>query len=80
MEKNGLSGRSSFSLNPVQITAGCWAMEHLAAAGLLFQPAGCLAAVLPVAVDGLLSNISQDLLMLLGSARLEPSAPSTPLR
>src|SRR5712671_3668517 len=66
-KKTGLSGRSSFSLNPVQITAGVLGDGSISQLQVFFF--SLLVASLLFFLwlwTGLLSNISQDLLMLLG--------------
>ena len=66
-KKTGLSGRASFSLNPVQITAGVLGDGSISQLQVFFF--SLLVASLLFFLwlwTGLLSNISQDLLMLLG--------------
>jgi hypothetical protein len=66
-KKTGLSGRASFSLNPVQITAGVLGDGSISQLQVFFF--SLLVASLLFFLwlwTGLLSNISQDLLMLMG--------------
>ena len=66
-QKTGRSGRSSFSLSPVQITAGVLGDGSISQLQVFFF--SVLVASLLFFLwlwTGLLSNISQDLLMLMG--------------